>query len=595
MWITEKSRRMSILMGIIVGIVVFLIIRLGWMQLMNGPQYKKIAEENSIRQITAKAPRGNMYDRNGTLLVSNRPSFAVSIIPSEYTNAYSETSILANIIGITPQEIEKKLKAGEEFMYTPIRVKQDVDQIILTKIQEHKYYLPGVIIEAVPVRHYVYNELAAQVFGFIGNINEEEYGNRKKQGYNLNDFIGKDGLEREWEDMLRGIDGGLQIEINALGEEIQIVGDKPALAGKGLVLTLDANLQKIAQSALKEQIVVSRTIGEPAKGGSAVVLDVHTGAVLAMANEPSFDPNLFAAGISGANWSKLLNDPHNPLGNKAIQNTYPPGSVFKIVTAAAALDMGYTTSTEVFDDQGVYVLNGWKFYGWEPKGLGKLTLVDAICWSSDPVFYELGHRMGVDNLANYALTFGLGKATGIKLAGEEKGVVPTESWKQSTYGEDWYPGETIIAAIGQGYYLVTPLQQAMLLMAVANNGVMYRPMLVDKVLTVEGTVFQKYEPEVIGTVYLKTEIWDTIKAGLIAVTTTGTASSAFQGVYLLIAGKTGSAETGTGTTHSWFACYAPADNPQIVVSVMVEDGGDGVVSAAPVARKIIEAYFGTRK
>jgi len=595
MWITEKSRRMHIMLVVIAGITIGLIFRLGWMQIIKGPQYKKIAEDNRIRQITAEAPRGNMYDRNGALLVTNRPSFAISIIPSEYTNGVNATPILGDILGIKPEEIEKMLKEGEEFLYTPIRVKRDVDEVAIAKIQERQYYLPGVIVEAVPVRHYIYKEVAAQVLGFIGNINEDEYESRKPQGYSPNDFIGKDGLEREWENLLRGIDGGLQVEINALGEEVQRIGNKPAIAGKGLVLTLDANLQKIAQDALHEQIKISRTIGEPAQGGSAVVLDVHTGAVLTMVNEPSFDPNLFAVGISSLNWNKLMNDPYKPLANKAIQSTYPPGSVFKIVTAAAALDMGYTTTTEVFNDKGVYVLNGWAFYGWESKGLGSLNLVDAICWSSDPVFYELGHRIGVDHLASYALTFGLGKTTGIKLSGEEAGIVPTEGWKMATYGQEWYPGETIIAAIGQGYYLVTPLQQAMLLMAVANDGVMYKPMLVDKILKVDGSVFEKYSPEVIGTVNLKSEIWDTIKAGLIAVPTKGTASSAFQGFSPAIAGKTGSAETGTGTTHSWFACYAPADNPQIVVAVMVEDGGDGTVSAAPVARKILEAYFATRK
>jgi len=595
MWISEKSHRMDIMIGIIVGILICLISRLAWMQLMNGPQYKKVAEENRIRQITAQAPRGNIYDRNGALLVSNRPSFAISIIPSEYTNARNATPILANIIGLTPAEIEKMLQDGEEFIYTPIRLKRDVDQMMLAKIQEHKYYLPGVMIEAIPVRNYIYKELAAQVFGFVGSINEEEYVLRKKQGYNPNDFIGKDGLEREWEDVLRGVDGGLQVEVNALGEEVQIIGDKPAVAGKGLVLSLDANLQKIAQDALADQIVVSRTIGEPATGGSVVVLDVHTGAVLVMASHPSFDPNLFASGISTLNWNKLINNSHHPLTNKTIQSAYPPGSVFKIVTATAALDMGYVTTDEIFDDKGVYNLYGWNFYGWEPKGLGKLTIEDAICWSSDPVFYELGHRLGVDNLASYALTFGLGQTTGIKLEGEEKGTVPTESWKQATYAEEWYPGETIIAAIGQGYYLVTPLQQAMLLMAVANNGIIYRPMLVDKVITADGANAEKYSPEVLRTVYLKPEIWDVIKNGLIAVTTKGTAASVFQGFSPKIAGKTGSAETGTGTVHSWFACYAPADNPEIVVSVLVEEGGDGSVSAAPVVRKILEAYFATRK
>lgn len=594
MWTTEKIRRINIMAGIIMGIMMMLIFRLGWMQLVNGPQYKKIAEENRIRQITAQAPRGNIYDRNGGLLVSNKPSFAISIIPSEYRNASNATPILANIIQVEPREIEKMLKDGEEFIYTPIRIKRDADPIMIAKIQEHKYYLPGVFVEAIPVRHYVYKDLAAQVIGFVGSINEEEYGKRKSQGYNPNDFIGKDGLEREWEDVLRGVDGGLQVEVNAEGEEIQIIGDKRAKAGRGLVLTLDANLQKVAQEALANQMIESRKIGEPAKGGSAIVLDIHTGAVLVMASHPAFDPNIFASGISSLNWNQLINDPSNPLSNKSIQNTYPPGSVFKIVTTAAALDLGYVTESEIFDDKGFYLLNGWKFYGWEPKGLGKLTIIDAICWSSDPVFYELGRRMGVDNLASYALTFGLGQRTGIKLEGEEKGVVPTESWKTTTYNEEWYPGETIIAAIGQGYYLVTPLQQAMLLMAVANNGVVYRPMLVDKVLATEGDVLEKYNPEVLRTIYLHEDAWRMITAGLVAVTNQGTASSVFKGFTPKIAGKTGSAETGTGTVHSWFSCYAPAEKPEIVVSVLVEEGGDGSVSAAPVVRKILEAYFAAK-
>jgi len=594
MWITEKSRRINIMAGIIITIIIILISRLVWMQLVKGPQYKKIAEENRIRQITAQAPRGNIYDRNGALLVSNRPSFAISIIPSEYSNNSDTNIILANITGIQSVEIEKMLKGSEEFPYTPIRLKRDVDQRMIARIKEHKYYLPGVMIEAVPVRQYIYGDLASQVVGFVGSINEEEYEKRKQQGYNPNDFIGKDGLERQWEEVLRGIDGGLQVEVNASGEEIQIIGDKPAMAGKGLVLTLDANLQKVAQEALGNQIAASRKMGEPAMGGSAVILDVHSGAVLAMANYPSFDPNVFASGISSLNWNKLIGDPHHPLVNKTIQNSYPPGSVFKIITAAAALDRGYVTGVEIFDDKGSYLLNGWKFYGWETKGLGKLTIVDAICWSSDPVFYELSRRIGVDELANYALTFGLGQITKIKLGGEEKGVVPTKDWKQATYGEVWYPGETIIAGIGQGYYLVTPLQQAMLLLAVANKGIIYRPMIVDKVLKLDGTILETYEPEVMRHVYLKDEIWGLIREGLVAVTVRGTAAAVFQGFSTKVAGKTGSAETGRGTVHSWFSCYAPADNPEIVVSVLVEEGGDGSVSAAPVVRKILEAYFGRR-
>lgn len=595
MWTTEKSRRMNVLTFVVIAVIILLVLRLAWMQLVNGPQYKKIAEENRIRQITAQAPRGNMYDRNGALLVTNRPSFAISIIPAEYSNEYNMTRMLAQIIGIEPEQIEKMLKDAEEFPYIPIRVKRDIDPMLQAKIQERKDELPGVMIEAVPVRQYLYKELAANVIGFVGSINEEEYAKRKQQGYKPTDFIGKDGLEQEWEDCLRGIDGGLQVEVNALGQEIQLIGDKKAIPGKGLVLTLDGNLQKAVQDALAQQIEESRKGGEAAKGGCAVVLDVRTGAVRAMASYPAFDPNLFSGGISNANWNMLVNNPYHPLTNKSIQNAYPPGSVFKIITTAAALDLGYVTENEIFDDKGVYLLGGWKFYGWEEKGLGKLTVADAITWSSDPVFYELGRRLGVDNLASYALTFGLGQRSGIKLQGEEKGTVPTENWKQITYNQPWYPGETIIAAIGQGYYLVTPLQQAMLLMAVANKGIIYRPTIVDKILTADGGVVETYQPEVIHTIYLKPDTWETIKKGLVGVTTRGTAVAVFQGITPTVAGKTGSAETGTGTVHSWFACYAPADNPEIAVAVLVEEGGEGSVSAAPITRKIIEAYFGVKK
>lgn len=591
MWETNKSRRMRILSEIIVGVILLLVLRLAWMQILQGPQYKKVAEENRVRQITAQAPRGTIYDRNGAVLVSNRPSFALSVIPYEYSNGEIATPILAEITGLSAGEIQRRIENGANFPHTPVRLKRDVDDAMLAKIEERKYYLPGVIVEAAPIRYYLYKHLAAQVFGYVGNISEEEFAERRQRGYSPNDLIGKDGLERVWEEKLKGTDGGRQVEVNAMGEEVESIGEKAAIPGKGVVLTLDANLQKAAEDALQNQISAARKIGEPAKGGSAIVMDVHTGGVLAMANAPSFDPNVFAGGITVKDWNSLMNDPNHPLSNKAIQSQYPPGSVFKIVTSAAALDAGYTTTAEVFQDKGVYVLSGWSFYGWEPKGLGALTIVDAIAWSSDPVFYELGHRMGADNLAGYAVTFGLGRPTGIKLLGEEAGIVPTEEWKQETYGEPWYPGETLIAAIGQGYYLTTPLQQAMLLMAVANGGVVYRPMLVDKILSPDGSVLENYQPEVLRTIYLRPDIWDAIRRGLVQVTTVGTASSVFKGFQPVIAGKTGSAETGRNTTHAWFACYAPADNPRIVVAVLVEDGGEGSVSAAPVVRRILETYF----
>jgi len=592
MWDWEKSRRMSILSVVIFGIIGLLVVRLAWMQLLHGSQYKKIAEENRLRKVFDQAPRGTMYDRNGAVLVSNRPSFAISIIPVEYNNSQAVTPVLARLTGLDPAEIETQLQAGQEFPYTPVRLKRDVDQATLAKIEEHKAELPGVVVEAIPVRYYLYGPLAAHLFGFIGRINEEEYDARKAAGYHPSDLIGKDGLERVWEDILRGIDGGREFEVDALGTEVGVAGEKAAVPGKGLVLTLDANLQKAAEDALDAQIIQSHQIGYPAKGGAVVVLDVRTGGVRALVSKPSFDPNVFAGGITSRDWNALLNNTNDPLNNRVIQNAYPPGSVFKIVTASAALDLGLTTPEEIFEDRGVYVLHGWTFYGAEQTALGRLDIVGAIAKSSDPTFYELARRMGPDKLASYALTFGYGDVTGIKLPGETKGIVPTEEWKLATYGQEWYPGETLISGIGQGYYLATPLQQAMSLMAVANGGIVYRPMLVDKILGPYGAQEVSLQPEILRTVYLRPEIWQILRRGLEAVTTTGTASMVFQGYNQKVAGKTGSAETGRETIHSWFACYAPADKPEIVVAALIEDAGEGAVSAAPLVRRVLEAYFG---
>ncbi|MDT8902983.1 penicillin-binding protein 2 [Anaeroselena agilis] len=588
----ESTRRLRVLALLVVAVVGLLVFRLAWMQLLQGAQYKKIAEDNRLRRHYTQAPRGTIYDRNGAVLVSSRPSFAVSIIPAEYADPQTATPFLAELAGLSRGEIEALLAAAKAAPYTPVPVIRDAGPALLAKVEERKAALPGVVIEAVPVRHYVYGQLAAHVLGYVGRISAEEYAARKTAGYSPADLIGKDGLELVWEDTLRGTPGGREVEVNARGEEIGAAGEKAAIPGKGLVLTLDANLQKAAEEILAAQIAVSRGIGEPAKGGGVIALDVRSGAVLVLASSPAFDPNAFAAGISARDWAALLGNPDNPLTDRVTQNAYPPGSVFKIVTAAAALDRGLVTPAEIFEDKGVYTLGGWDFFGWNPKGLGKLNLEGAIAMSSDPVFYELGRRMGADTLAAYALTFGFGKPTGIGLPGEAGGFVPTEEWKTTTYSKPWYPGETIIAAIGQGYYLATLLQQAELLMAVANGGVIYRPVLVDKVLDTDGTPRQKLAPSVARTVYLAPETWETISRGLEGVVSRGTATTVFQGFKRTAAGKTGSAETGRGTTHSWFACYAPADKPEVVVAALIEDGGDGSVAAAPVARKVLEAYFG---
>lgn len=593
MWPTEKMHRISILGLCIVGIVLILVLRLAWMQLIQGPQYKRVADENRTRRITAQAPRGTIYDRSGRILADNRPSFAVSIIPGEFTNTPESITLLAGIAGISGQEVQLMLQKADETPYTPVRLKRDIDQTLIAKIRERRLALPGVFIEALPIRYYPQKAAAAHLLGYVGRISEEEYEAKKEAGYNPNEFVGKDGLEQQWEGWLRGRDGGRQVEVDAAGDEVKSIGMTEAIPGKSLGLTLDLTLQQAAEAALAEQVETSKNAGQPAKGGAVVVLSVQDGGVRVMASAPAFDPNLFAGGISTKDWGAILNNPNHPLNNRAIQNAYPPGSVFKIVTAAAVLDSGLTTPEEVIEDKGFYIVNGWTFYGWETKGLGRLTLAGALAWSSDPYFYEMGRRLGPDRLASYAKTFGFGEKSGIELAGEVGGMVPTEGWKQETYGEEWYPGETLIAAIGQGYYLATPMQQALLLMAVANGGIVYKPRLVEKIYNPAGYVTDTIKPEVLRTIYLRPEHWGALRQGLEAVVSSGTGAGAFRGLGQRVAGKSGSAETGNGTTHSWFACYAPADKPEIVVAALVEEGGEGSSAAAPVVRKVLEAYFGS--
>lgn len=589
----EFIHRQHVFIGIIVMVFLLLIGRLGYLQLIQGKQYKLVAEENRIRTVPAIAPRGIIYDRNGAALVTNRPSFGVSVIPREFINAEQVLPLLSALLNLPETEIRRMLAQGTDAPFTPVRVKRNIDQATLTKVEERRRELPGVLIEAVPLREYVYKDLGGQVFGYIGAMDEEEYANLRAYGYRPGDLVGKSGLEKVWERTLKGKDGGREIEVNAAGEPVRLVGDKIAVPGNGLVLTLDAGVQKAAQDSLREYITWAKKGARPdISGGAIIAIDPRSGAIRAMVSEPGYDPNAFAGGISAKDWQVILNNPYKPLHNRAIEGAYPPASVFKIVTSAAALELGHTTPAEIINDTGVYVLSGWTYYGWKEEGLGSLDMVGALAWSSDPYYYEMGRRIGVDRLADYAVAFGLGKLTGINLPGEVPGIVPTAAWKEETYGEIWYPGETVIAAIGQGHYLVTPLQQVNMIAAVANGGILFRPMLVSKVISPRGEVLEDLQPEALYTVSLGTDTWATMRKGLRAVVEQGTAAGAFRNFPIAVAGKTGTGETGTGSTHAWFACYAPYENPEIAVVVFVENGGEGSSAAAPLARKVLEAYFG---
>ncbi|MCI7477046.1 MAG: penicillin-binding protein 2, partial [Selenomonadales bacterium] len=441
-----------------------------------------------------------------------------------------------------------------------------------------------VVIEVKPIREYTMKEYAAHAFGYVSEISDAELEKKKDEGYKSGDIIGKFGLEKVYDKELRGENGGEQVEVDVTGKPVQVIGKKNPVPGYDLYLTIDADIQAAAEKAIDEQLV---QIG--AKAAAAVVMNPQTGEVLAIVSRPAFDPNLFAHGISEKDWKKINDNPNFPMDNKAITGEYPPGSTFKIVTGTAALDSGHVTAEEKINDIGHH----WII----PKGnadgevLGWINFEEAMAHSDNVYFYEMGNRMGIDTLEKYARMFGLGKITGIDLPYESDGLVANRRYKELNFKEEWYLAETFDAAIGQGFNLVTPLQAAMVMGEIAADGKRYRPHMVDRMVDVNGNVVKKFEPELMGTLDVSPEVIKHVQTGLKGVTVYGTAASIFRGFPIAIAGKTGTAENPHGRDHGWFVAYGPFDNPNIVVAVIVEQGGYGAQSAVPIGRKILHAAF----
>ncbi len=585
------NNRIEVLAIIIVLVFVALISRLGFLQVMQGKYYSGLADGNRIRLIPIMAPRGMFYDRNGVLMVSNRPGFTVSLL--SITAPIPEEVIvkLAGILKMNPAEIHEKLKQHNG-TFEPVRIKTDLGPDVVTKIEERRAELPGVVIEIQPIRNYIHNELAAHVFGYVSEINDEELERLKKDRYKSGDILGKFGLEKVYDRELRGIDGGGQVEVDVTGRPVNVLGKKEPIPGKNLILTIDYRIQKAAEAAIDEQLRYLQTKTEfvNAKAAAAVAINPKTGEVLAMVSRPAFNPNLFAGGISVKDWKVLNENPHHPMDNKAISGEYPPGSTFKLVTGAAALELGKVTPEEKILDTGHH----WII----PKGnamgeaLGWINFHEALSKSDNVYFYEMGNRLGIDNLEKYARMFGLGQATGIKLGGESEGLVANRRYKEKVYNEEWYLSETFDAAIGQGFQLVTPLQIAMLMGEVANGGHRYRPYLVSKITSANGEVLQSFGPEEVGKLEISSRTLTLIREALRDVALEGgTAAETFKDFPVPTAGKTGTAENSHGQDHGWFVCYGPYEDPRIVIAVIVEQGGFGAGAAAPIAKKMMEAAF----
>ena len=588
--------RLTVMTIIVVLIVVVLIGRMGYLQVIKGEYYHQLADGNRMRVIPSMATRGVILDRQGVAMVTNRPGFAVSVVTMGKPVPEETILKLSTILGMPDEDIRKKLKipAGP---FEPIRIKADVGPDIVTHIEEKRADLPGVFIEVQPIRTYVDNELAAHVFGYVNEINEEELKAKKAEGYKQGDIIGKFGLERVYDRELRGQDGGVRVEVDVTGKPMQTIGKKDPIPGKNLHLTLDINIQKAAEEAVDEQLryLQSQRGTGNAKAAAVVVMNPNTGEILAMVSKPSFNPNLFAGGISNKDWNVLNNNPFHPMDNKAISGEYPPGSTFKIVTGLAALELGKVTPEEKIFDSGSHWLVPEKGNA-EGEALGWINFKEALTKSDNVYFYEMGNRLGVDNIEKFSRMFGLGAHTGIKLPGESDGLVASRQYKRRVYNDDWYLAETFDAAIGQGFQLATPLQMASVMSQIANGGKRYRPYLVSSIVSYDGQEVQNFGPEEMGRLTVNPRNMQLVREALREVAReSGTAGEVFRNFPISIAGKTGTAENSHGQDHGWFVAYAPYDNPKIVIAVIVEQGSFGSMSAVPIARKIIEAALGLNK
>lgn len=581
------------------AILVFLIIfiRLWYIQIVKWQELRFLSENNRIRLRKIPAVRGMIWDRSGRVLADNRPSFNVMVMPEDVDNLKGLASQLSQLLHLPPGDIERAITDRDRPPFQPVTVKRDISWSELSLLKTHSLDLPGVEIRIEPIRTYPYGAMAAHILGYVGEINKEEL--KEKRGYTMGDWVGKCGVEWRWEGHLRGIDGGRQVEVDAVGKEIRVISEVPPAPGHNLYLTIDLDLQRYGEELLGE------------KTGVIIAMDPATGEILAYCSRPSFQPVLFAEGISAKEWETLTSHPLRPLHNKGIQGLYPPGSVFKIVTAAAGLEEGVITPQTTFYCYGAYTRGGREYQCWRSAGHGAISFYRGVVESCDVYFYHVGERLGVERLSSYAKGFGLGRPTGIGLPGEKEGLIPSAEWKQERLGEPWYAGETISMAIGQSFLLVTPLQMLNLISAVANDGVLFKPQVAKRVEDLDKKVLWEYHPEEIGKLPVSQGTLDTIKDALVGVTKdeTGTGRAArLAGVD--VAGKTGTAQVvklrGGGRRlrpeempyelrdHAWFVAYAPADAPKIAVVVLIEHGGQGGSVAAPLAREMIRRYLSRR-
>lgn len=591
-------RRFVVISAVAAGIFGILLLRLWHLQIVNDERYRALSERNRTRFIHVDAPRGTMYDRNGIMLVDSRPAFTVSVLRQEVTDRQLLFKRLSQLLGIDPHQFEVRWRTGQSLPdYQPLPLLEDVDRATMEIVQEHGIDLPGVIVEGKPLRAYPQGPVAPHLLGYLGEVTEDDLRRPEFSGYRPRNLVGKTGLERLFEEKLRGEDGYRLIEVNVRGRELrQLTTQKPE-PGQRLILTLDAKVQAAAEKAF----------GEAA--GAAVALDVRNGDVLALVSRPTFDPAQFARGITAAEWRALTEDPRHPMQNRALRGQYPPGSTYKIAVALAALEAGVATPETTIGCSGGITLGSHEFRCWNKSGHGAVDLHRALKESCDVWFYRVGMQLGIERIAAMSHRLGLGQPLGFPFGGERGGLIPDREWKKKRFGTAWYEGETVICSIGQGYVLATPLQLASMSAAIANGGTVWRPQVVKRIESLLGDLLWTPVPQKMFESQWSAGNLRAVRHALEAVVNEP-GGTAFRSrlAEVRYAGKTGTSqvvgrrgakEADTSRyehrDHALFVAYAPAVAPEIAVAVVVEHGGHGGSAAAPVAKAMFEAYFGIER
>jgi len=584
------QRRLPLLAAFIILVIVILFIRLWYLQVLKGEYYHEQAESNRIRPVMLRPPRGVIYDRSGRPLVENELVFDISLIPEDAPNLDATIEKLSAVVKITPDAIRKALEdaADVRTRYDPVKIREEAPWDEVAVVEAHQDDLPGAIIEPEHLRRYPYGGLASHQFGYIGKVSQSQ---RKKEQTDLGMLIGQGGLEKIYDKLLRGVAGRRMIQVNAAGRKVKDLGIEEPRPGTDIYLTIDLDAQKAAEDGLGSM------------AGAVVAMDPNTGEILALTSHPTYDPNLFPRGISPKDWVRLMNDPSHPMYNRAIQSVYPPGSTFKIIVSLAGLESGVIKLDDKVPCKGFLMSGRHSFRCWKKGGHGSVSFHQALVESCDVYFYTMGDRIGWDRVAEYARKLGFGSLTGILLPDEKPGLIPTTEWKKKRTGEAWYPGDTYINSIGQGYIQVSPIQACQMISVVANGGRFYRPMLLKQTRNRETGDVEVFSPEQINSVTLDPKtLWE-VRSALAGVVNEpgGTAHKAATPL-AIVAGKTGTAQviaqkvagrklSEETQDHAWFVAFAPVENPKIAVAVVVEHGGHGGSAAAPIAKKVIEEYL----